>query len=52
MSAVSGAPAERGRLIDIGGALPRLGARGGGLASFSEDATDRDRMTLIGRITR
>ena len=27
-------------------------ARGGGLASFSEDAADRDRMTLIGRITR
>ena len=27
-------------------------ARGGGLASFAEDAADRDRMTLIGRITR
>ena len=27
-------------------------ARGGGLATFSEDATDRDRMTLIGEITR
>ena len=28
------------------------GARGSGLASFSEDAADRDRMTLIGRISR
>jgi hypothetical protein len=28
------------------------GARGSGLASFSEDAADRDRMTLIGRIAR
>ena len=27
-------------------------ARGSGLASFSEDATDRERMTLIGRISR
>ena len=27
-------------------------ARGHGLASFSEDAADRDRMTLIGRIAR
>lgn len=26
--------------------------RGGGLASFSEDAADHDRMTVIGRITR
>jgi hypothetical protein len=28
------------------------GARGHGLASFSEDAADRDHMTLIGRIVR
>jgi len=28
------------------------GAAGRGLASFSEDAADHDRMTLIGRITR
>jgi hypothetical protein len=28
------------------------GARGSGLASFSEDAADQDRMTLIGRISR
>jgi hypothetical protein len=28
------------------------GAHGGGLASFSEDAADHDRMTLIGRISR
>ena len=28
------------------------GARGYGLASFSEDAADRDQMTLIGHITR
>jgi hypothetical protein len=28
------------------------GARGHGLATFSEDAADRDRMTLIGRISR
>ena len=28
------------------------GASGAGLASFSEDATDHDRMTLIGRISR
>jgi hypothetical protein len=28
------------------------GARGAGLASFSEDAADHDRMTLIGRISR
>jgi hypothetical protein len=27
-------------------------AKGSGLASFSEDATDRERMTLIGRISR
>lgn len=27
-------------------------ARGAGLATFSEDATDRDRMTLVGHITR
>ena len=27
-------------------------ARGHGLATFSEDAADRDRMTLIGRISR
>jgi hypothetical protein len=27
-------------------------ARGSGVASFSEDATDRERMTLIGRISR
>jgi hypothetical protein len=27
-------------------------ARGGGVASFSEDAADRERMTLIGRISR
>lgn len=27
-------------------------ARGHGLATFTEDAADRDRMTLIGRITR
>ena len=27
-------------------------ARGQGLATFSEDAADRDRMTLIGRISR
>ena len=27
-------------------------ARGSGLASFSEDATDRERMTLIGHISR
>jgi hypothetical protein len=27
-------------------------AKGGGLASFSEDATDREHMTLIGRISR
>jgi hypothetical protein len=26
--------------------------KGGGLASFSEDASDRERMTLIGRISR
>ena len=28
------------------------GATGSGLASFSEDANDNDRMTMIGRITR
>jgi hypothetical protein len=28
------------------------GTRGSGLATFSEDATDRDRMTLIGQISR
>ena len=28
------------------------GARGAGLATFSEDAADHDRMTLIGRISR
>jgi hypothetical protein len=28
------------------------GAAGSGLAGFAEDATDHDRMTLIGRITR
>jgi hypothetical protein len=28
------------------------GARGSGLASFSEDAADHDRITLIGRISR
>jgi hypothetical protein len=28
------------------------GATGGGLASFSEDAADHDRMTLMGRISR
>jgi hypothetical protein len=28
------------------------GARGYGLATFAEDAADRDRMTLIGRISR
>lgn len=27
-------------------------AKGGGRASFSEDASDRERMTLIGRISR
>jgi hypothetical protein len=27
-------------------------ARGSGIASFSEDASDRERMTLIGRISR